>query len=97
MDYKEYLWYVSAGFIAMLYKVFKETGKSARYFTSQAILAIFISVFLAPAIAEYYGLTIRMASGLSGILVLFGSNLLDVLEKKLVKKLEEKIDKIDEI
>ena len=97
MDYKEYLYYAAAGFLALLYKVFRETGKSARYFASQAILAIFISVFLAPAIAEYYQLSIRMASGLSGLLVMFGSNLLDVVEKRLAKKIEEKIDKIDTI
>jgi hypothetical protein len=94
MEFKDYLYYAGAGLLALLYKVLKETGKSARYFATQAVLAIFMCMVLAPAISEYYELSVRMTSGLSGILVLFGSKILDVIEKKLPEKINEKIDKI---
>lgn len=94
MEFKDYLYYAGAGLLALLYKLLKETGKNARYFATQAVLAIFMCMVLAPAISEYYGLTVRMTSGLSGLLVLFGSKLLDILEQKLPQKLNDKIKKL---
>jgi uncharacterized membrane protein len=94
MEFKDYLYYAGAGFLAVIYRVSKETGKSARYFLSLVFLALFMSVVIAPAISEYYNLTVRMTSALSGFLVLFGTTILDVIEKRLPSKLNEKIDSL---
>lgn len=94
MQFENYLYYVIAGFIALIYRVSKETGKSARYYLSLIILAIFMSVVIAPAISEYLRLSVRITSGLSGFLVLFGNIIVDVVEKRLPIKLNEKIDSI---
>jgi hypothetical protein len=94
MEFKNYLYYAASGLLALIYLILKETGKSARYFLSLTILALFMSMVIAPAISEYYELSVTMTSGLSGILVLFGTTILDVVEKKLPKKLNEKIDKL---
>ncbi len=94
MEFKDYLYYAGAGFIALIYRVSRETGKSARYFLSLIILAVFMSIIVAPAISEYLKLTVRMTSLLSGFLVLFGNIIVDVVEKRLPTKLNEKIDKL---
>ncbi len=94
MRFEDNLYYAGAGLLALLYKVLKETGKSARYFATQSVLAIFMCLVLAPAISEYYELSLRMTSGLSGLLVLFGSKFLDILEQKLPQKLNDKINKL---
>jgi hypothetical protein len=94
MDFKDYLYYAGAGLLALIYKILKETGKSARYFLSLSVLALFMSMVIAPAISEYYELSVRMTSGLSGCLVLFGTTVLDVVEKRLPSKLNDKIDSL---
>jgi hypothetical protein len=94
MEFKDYLYYAGAGLLALLYKVLKETGKNARYFATQAVLALFMCMVLAPALSEYFTLSVRMTSGISGLLVLFGSKILDVLEEKGIQKIKDKIENL---
>lgn len=94
MEFKNDFYYVGSALLVLLYRILKETGKSARYFFSLAVLALFMSMVIAPAISEYYALSVRMTSGLSGCLVLFGTTILDIVEKRLPSKLNEKIDKL---
>ena len=94
MGFKDYLWYAGSGFLALLYIISKETGKSARYVLSLIILTLFMSMIIAPAVSEYYELSLRMSSALSGCLVLFGTTILDVIQKRLPGKLNEKIDNL---
>ena len=88
MEFKDYLWYAGAGLLALLYKVLKETGKNARYFATLAVLALFMSMVIAPAISEYFSLSVRMTSGISGILVLFSTTILSTMEEKLKDKIK---------
>jgi hypothetical protein len=94
MEFKNDFYYVGSALLVLLYRILKETGKSARYFLSLSVLALFMSMVIAPAISEYYELSVRMTSGLSGCLVLFGTTILDVIEKRLPSKLNDKIDKL---
>jgi hypothetical protein len=94
MDFKNNLIIAFPALLALLYRLVKDTGKSARYFLSLIILAIFMSLIIVPAISEYYSLSLRMTSGLSGILVLFAPTIIDIIEKRLPQKLNEKIDKL---
>jgi hypothetical protein len=94
MEFKEQLYVAGAALVALLIRVVKEQGKSARYYVYLILVAIFMSMFLAPAIAEKMNLSIKMTSLLSGFLVLFGATIVDVIDKKLPNKLEEKIDNI---
>jgi hypothetical protein len=87
MEFKEYLYSVSAAALILLYKVFNEKGKSARYFAAQAVLAIFLSVVIAPAASEYLQLSLRMTCGLSGLLVLFSTSIVSTMEAKLKDKI----------
>jgi len=87
MEFKDYLYSVSVGALILLYKVLKEKGKSARYFATQAVLVIFLSCVIAPAVSEYFQLTLRMTCGLSGLLALFSTTILDTIEAKLKDKI----------
>jgi hypothetical protein len=94
MDIKNNLIIAFPALLALLYRLVTDTGKSARYFLSLIILAIFMSMVIAPAAGEHYDLSLRMTSGLSGILVLFAPTIIDIIEKKLPQKLNDKIDKL---
>jgi len=94
MEFKNYLFYAGAALIALFARIYRETGKSAKYFVSLAALALFISMVVAPAISEWLVLSVKMTSFVSGMLVLFGNTIVDVIDRKLPKKLDEKIDKL---
>lgn len=94
MEFKDQLYLAGAALIALLIRIVKEQGKSARYYVYLILVAILMSMFIAPAIAEEFKLSIKMTSLLSGFLVLFGNTIVDVIDKKLPNKLNEKIDKL---
>ena len=94
MEFKNYLFYAGAALLALIFRIYNSTGKSAKYLASLAALALFSSMFVAPAISEYLVLSVKMTSFVSGMLVLFGNTIIHVIDKKLPGKLSEKIDKI---
>lgn len=92
IDFREVVWLLGSAFLALIYIVLKDAKTSARHIAALSVMALFISVFLVPAVAEYYELTTKMSSGLSGLLVLFGTKIIDALNKKIPEKIKEKID-----
>lgn len=94
MNYKEYIYLVIAGLFTAAFKLIRENTSEARTIALSVMVSILVVVFMVPALMDYFKLSLRIGLGLAVTLTLISDKLIYLLEKKLPKKLEDKIDKL---
>lgn len=92
MKIEEYLTLAGAGTLVTLYKILSNQMEKIIPFeiAKKTVLGLIIAVLIVPAIMEYYQLTLTIGIALTSVINLF----VEVIMKRLEKKIETKIDNI---
>jgi hypothetical protein len=92
MRIQDYLILAGAGTLVTLYKILSTQMEKIIPFeiAKKAVLGLIIAVLIVPAIMEYYQLTLTIGIALTSVINLF----VEVIMKRLEKKIETKIDNI---
>jgi hypothetical protein len=97
-DFKNYLILAGAGIVVTLYKIFKSLsdGTKLRMVTilSKVLLALIISLLVVPRIMEWFDWDINGGLMINALLNLFSEGIMVLVEKELLKKIKDKIEKI---
>jgi hypothetical protein len=67
---------------------------SAKIIASKVILSIIIAMFFVPAIMDWFNLSLQIGLGLAALLAMISEQVVDIIEKTIPKKLNDKIDKL---
>ena len=94
MDFKNYLFLTVAAIFTTAFKVLRGHDLSAKTIAMKLILAIIIAVFFVPAIMEWFDLSLRVGLGLAALLTMISEQVVDIIEKKIPEKINQKIDKV---
>lgn len=92
MKIEEYLVLAGAGGLVTIYKLLTQQMEKIIPFEiiKKAILGLIISVLIVPALMEYFQLSLTIGIALTSVINMF----VEVIMKKLERKIEEKIDNL---
>ena len=94
MDFKNYLFLSLAALLTTIFKLLKGANMSAKIIASKVILSIIIAMFFVPAIMDWFNLSLQIGLGLAALLTMISEQVVDIIEKTIPKKLNDKIDKL---
>ncbi len=94
MDFKNYLFLSAAALLTTIFKVLKGFDMSAKIIASKVILSIIIAMFFVPAIMDWMNFSLQIGLGLAALLTMISEQVVDIIEKTIPKKLNDKIDKL---
>jgi uncharacterized membrane protein YagU involved in acid resistance len=94
MEFKNYLFLTIAAIFTTAFKILRGVNMSAKIIASKVIFSIIISVFFVPAIMDWFGLSLQVGLGLAALLTMISEQVVDIIEKTIPKKLNDKIDKL---
>jgi hypothetical protein len=90
MRTSDYIFLALTGILATVYRILNQKIEKIipKEIIRETILSIIISIVIIPAIMEYWGLSIRLGIGLSGIINIFVKIIMVKLEQKVGEKIE---------
>jgi len=94
MEFKNYLFLTIAAIFTTAFKILRGVNMSAKIIASKVIFSIIIAVFFIPAIMEWFKLSLQVGLGLAALLTMISEQIVDIIEKTIPKKLNDKIDKL---
>lgn len=94
MDFKNYLFLALAGIFTTGFKLLKGNDRSARNIALKVMIALIIALFFIPAIMEWFDISIRIGLGITALFTMISEQVVDIIEKKIPQKLNDKIDNL---
>ena len=94
MDFKNYLFLSLAGIFTTGFKLLKGNDHSARNIALKVMIALIIALFFIPAIMEWFDLSIKIGLGLTALFTMISEQVVDIIEKKVPQKLNDKINRL---
>jgi hypothetical protein len=96
-EFENYLILAASGLLVTIYKIFNLLSKNIKLnlytIISKGLLSLIISFLIIPKGMDYFKWSIVTALCVNALINLFSEGIMVIVEKKVYKKIEEKIDK----
>ena len=83
-ELKKYIVLFLAGVFPAMIRFLNLEKRNMRYFLIEVMTGISFAFFIAPAVIEYYNLSLKLGCGVTFILAYFSEQVLRIFKKKLI-------------
>ena len=94
MEFKQYIIMAVGGIVTTAFKLLRGQDYTTKNIAMKILIGLIISVMIIPAVMEYFNLSVKIGLALTCFSTMCSEALIDIVEKKLPKKLEDKIDSL---